>query len=128
MNGTNDPVLLGIWRYLVPVPAFIWRKEASGEKQEGAGHLAFFSPDHHRVRDFAVRELPRAGQPIPPEVFARELDLPLQRVDAILGQLEKHLTFLFRNPQGAVTWAYPVTVEPTPHRVTFSSGEKLYAA
>ena len=38
------------------------------------------------------------------------------------------MTFLFRNSQGAVTWAYPVTVEPTPHRVAFSTGEEVYAA
>ena len=38
------------------------------------------------------------------------------------------MTFLFRNPAGDVTWAYPVTVDQTPHQVTFSSGEKLYAA
>jgi hypothetical protein len=38
------------------------------------------------------------------------------------------MTFLFRNEQGSVTWAYPVTVDQTPHRVTFSSGEQVYAA
>jgi hypothetical protein len=25
-------------------------------------------------------------------------------------------------------WAYPVTVDPTPHHMSFSSGERLYAA
>ena len=38
------------------------------------------------------------------------------------------MTFLFRNPLGEVTWAYPVTVDTTPHPITFSSGEKLYGA
>ncbi len=42
--------------------------------------------------------------------------------------LEKHMTFVFRNEQGAVTWAYPVTVDRTPHRVAFSTGERVYAA
>ena len=46
----------------------------------------------------------------------------------LLDDLEKHMTFLFRNAQGAVEWAYPVTVARTPHKVTFSSGEKLFAA
>jgi amino-acid N-acetyltransferase len=27
-----------------------------------------------------------------------------------------------------VVWAYPVTAEPTPHKVTFSTGERLYGA
>ena len=30
--------------------------------------------------------------------------------------------------QGAVTWAYPVTVDQTPHHLTFNTGEKIYAA
>jgi hypothetical protein len=38
------------------------------------------------------------------------------------------MTFLFRNEQGAVAWAYPVTVDRTPHYVTFSTGEQVYAA
>jgi hypothetical protein len=38
------------------------------------------------------------------------------------------MTFLFRNEEGAVTWAYPVTVERTPHRVSLSTGEQVYAA
>jgi hypothetical protein len=42
--------------------------------------------------------------------------------------MDKHMTFVCRNAQGAVVWAYPVTVERTPHHVTFSTGERLYAA
>jgi hypothetical protein len=38
------------------------------------------------------------------------------------------LTFLFRNEQGAVAWAYPVTTDTTQHDVTFSTGEQLHAA
>jgi len=38
------------------------------------------------------------------------------------------MTYLYRNARGEVTWAYPVTVDHTPHRVTFSSGEQIYAA
>jgi hypothetical protein len=45
-----------------------------------------------------------------------------------LDELEQHMTFLFRNAQGDVVWAYPVTVEQTPHRITFDTGEQLYAA
>lgn len=29
---------------------------------------------------------------------------------------------------GAVVWAYHMTAAVTPHRLTFSSGERLYAA
>jgi hypothetical protein len=56
------------------------------------------------------------------------LKLGLDQVDTILDELEQKLFFLVRNAQGAVSWAYPVTVETTPHRLTFKSGEQLYAA
>jgi hypothetical protein len=63
-----------------------------------------------------------------PDTIARDLGLHRERVVALLTDLEKHMTFLFRNRQGEVTWAYPVTVDKTPHHVTFSTGEQLYAA
>ena len=62
------------------------------------------------------------------EDIADKLNLPVDRVNIILEDLEKHLTFLFRNEQGAVAWAYPVTTDTTPHHVTFSTGEQLHAA
>jgi hypothetical protein len=46
----------------------------------------------------------------------------------MLQDLERRLTFLWRNSDGQVIWAYPVTVETTPHAVTFHTGEQLYAA
>jgi len=49
-------------------------------------------------------------------------------VKVILDDLESKLFFLVRNGQDAVAWAYPVTAEPTPHRLNFSTGERLYGA
>ena len=72
--------------------------------------------------------MPRIGAPLPPELIAERLHLSVERVNVILDELEKHMTFLFRNEQGAVAWAYPVTVDRTPHRITFSTGEQVYAA
>jgi hypothetical protein len=86
------------------------------------------SEEHHLVREFAVRELPHVGEPLSPEFISGELDLPIAQVTSILDELEKHMTFVCRNEQGAVAWAYPVTVESTPHHVTFSTGEQVYAA
>jgi hypothetical protein len=121
--GLNDSLLLGVWRYLVPIPRPVWQSQVRGD-----ANLDFMTEAHHWVRNFAVLELPRVGKPLAPEFIARELDLPLPWVADILDDLEAHMTFLFRNEQGAVTWAYPVTVDQTPHRVTFSSGEQIYAA
>lgn len=86
------------------------------------------SADHHRVRDFVVLELPRNGEVLRPEMIAESLDLSAKRTVAILDELEARMTFLYRNEEGDVSWAYPVTAEPTSHRVFFNSGEQIYAA
>ena len=119
----KDQILLGVSRRMVPIPGPVWRRHVADP-----ANLAFMSEDHHRVRDFAVLELPRVGGPLPPDDIARALDLPPERVVAILDELERHMTFVYRDGQGAVLWAYPVTAEPTPHRVTFGTGEQIYAA
>ncbi len=124
----SDNILLAVWRYLVPVPSSIWKGQVRNNANRNIDSLAFMSSEHHRVRDFVVRELPRYAKPIPPIEIANALDLPLEKVIELLDELEKKLTFLYRNNKGEVTWAYPVTVDNTPHQITFSSGEKLNAA
>ena len=72
-------------------------------------------------------ELPRAGAPLAPDTISERLALPLSRVVTILDELEAHLTFVFRNEAGAVTWAYPVTVDETMHRARFETGEDAWS-
>ncbi len=124
----DDSLLLGVWRYLMPVPRAIWQKQVAQNSLGAYSGLSFMSADHHFIRNFVVSELPRQCRPLTPEFIAQALEFPLDRVVEILDDLEKHMTFLYRSGGDAVTWAYPVTVERTPHKVTFSSGEKLYAA
>ena len=125
----NKPLWLGMWKTFFPVPRPIWQKQILQNARQTSEHgLAFMSDDHHRVRNFVVVELPRAACPLSPASIAADLGLTIERVTDILADLEQHLTFLYRNPEGEVTWAYPVTVERTPHRVSFSSGEQIYAA
>ena len=124
----NKRLLLGLGRLMLPIPRSIWQRQVAQSEQGGHSSLGFMTEEHHRVRDFAVIELPRAGAPLSPELIAERFHLSVERVNVILDELEKHMTFLFRNEHGGVTWAYPVTVEHTPHRVTFSTGERVYAA
>ncbi len=123
-----DALRVGIGRYMIPVPRAIWRRQIAGAGPMIKSALGFMTPEHHLVRNFVVVELPRTGAPLAPEYISRKLNLPVARVGVILDDLEKHLFFLFRNPQGAVSWAYPVTADQTPHRVTFSTGERTSAA
>lgn len=124
----GDNLLMGLGRYMVPIPRMIWQRQMRSNARKIDAGLGFMSGDHHDVRNFVVRELPRVGKPLSPEFIAQNLNLPVEQVNAILDELEKHLTFLFRNEQGAVAWAYPVTVDKTPHHATFSTGEQAYSA
>ena len=105
----EDSILLGVGRHTLRIPPTIWRRRVRGEAK-----LNFMSEDHHRVREFVVKELPRVAKPLPPSTIAGRLDLPEGQVVALLNDLEQHMTFLFRDEHGAVSWAYPVTVDETP--------------
>jgi hypothetical protein len=124
----SKSLLLGLRKFLVRIPASIWQIGVSHSAKESHSRLSFMSTDHHKVRDYCVLELPRRGRPLSPEEIASDAHLSLERTQEILAELEKGMTFLFRNPKGEVAWAYPVTAEPTPHRIHFSTGEQIYAA
>ncbi len=124
----NQSVLLGLGHHMLPIPRMVWQDQVGRGARHGRASLGFMTEDHHRVRDLVVRELPRIAAPLSPELIAGMLSLPMDRLQVILDELERHMTFLFRNREGAVAWAYPVTADPTPHRVTFSTGERIYAA
>jgi hypothetical protein len=124
----HNHLLTGVWRIMLEVPPMLWQKKIVKGKAKVKKSTAFMSLEHRRVHHFVVRELPRTGKPLSPDKVSQALSLPLEKTISILKDLEEHLTFLFRNEQGEVIWAYPVTIEKTPHRITFSSGEHLYAA
>jgi hypothetical protein len=124
----GNRLLTGIWRFMMGVPPRLWEKETEKSRLKVKRATAFMSPEHREVHHFVVREMPRLGAPVPAETVARSLDIPLARVTKILRDLEQHLTFLYRNDQGRVVWAYPVTVAKTPHAIRFNTGERLFAA
>ena len=121
-------LMSGVWRYMLSIPPFLWEKQISKGKERIRANLGFMSEDHRSVHHCIVRELPKVGEPISPEFVADKLAIPCDRVKSIFGDLEEHMTFICRNTDGMAVWAYPVTVEKTPHRVTFSTGEQIYAA
>jgi hypothetical protein len=125
----NDRILIGKRDKIYEMSAENWRKHLAVGREHTQVRLGFMTDDHHRVRNFAVRELPRnQGMALSAEEIARRLDLPLVRVVAILEELQKNLFFLVLNEMGEVSWAFPVTSDWTPHRLSFSSGESVFAA
>lgn len=124
----KNKIMIGLWRFILNVPPSLWEKRTLKAKEKLATEFGFMSGEHRSVHHFVVRELPYVGKPLHPENISDRLGLPIDRVNAILDDLQEHMTFLFRNDQGEVVWAYPVTVDKTPHHVTFNTGEQLYAA
>jgi hypothetical protein len=100
----------------------------SRDSRKLEAELNFMSEEHHLVRNYVVDMLPRVGEPLSVEYLSEQLNIPIDRMKVILDDLEKHMTFLCRYGQGAVNWAYPVTVDQTPHRIAYSTGEQGYAA
>jgi hypothetical protein len=125
----KDTILIGRGKTILEVPSENWRKHLAGAGHHMGARLSFMTGDHQQVRNFVVRELPRNnGRPLSPEDISRGLHLPLTSVIAILEDLQKNLFFLVLNSAGEVSWAFPVTLDRTPHRLSFSSGESLFAA
>jgi hypothetical protein len=91
--------------------------------------LGFMTPQHHAIRNFVVMELPRnRGRPLSPARIAAALRQEPGIVTRLLDELERHLFFLVRNRHGNVSWAFPVSSDRTPHRLRFSTGERIFAA
>src|ERR1035438_2115645 len=91
--------------------------------------LGFMTSRHHAVRNFVVLELPRNhGRPLSPARIAAALQLESVLVNQLLDDLEKHLFILVRDRRGNVSWAFPVSSDRTPHRLRFSTGERIFAA
>jgi hypothetical protein len=124
----KNKLMMGLWRYILNVPSFLWEKQIAMATKKFEKEHSFMTESHRRVHHFVVRELPPVGRPMAPGYIAKNLCLPEDQVNTILDDLETHMTFLFRNDNREVVWAYPVTVEKTPHHVTFNTGETLYAA
>jgi hypothetical protein len=123
-----EKILLGRDRQIVEIPRSLWEQHLAQIPLHILGRLNFMTDAHHRIRYFVVKELVNRQKPIEPEFIVEKLKMPLKQVKLILEELERNLFFLVRNEQGAIAWAYPVTVEATPHRLIFSSGECLYGA
>ncbi len=124
----KDNLLFGFRRLMIPIPRFIWQGQVRSTAKKTRAHLAALPDEHTVIHYYCVRELPRAGEPLSPESIAQKLHLPVEHVVAALEDLEGRMTFLYRDAEGAVAWAYPVTVDETPHHVTFGTGERIYAA
>jgi hypothetical protein len=123
-----DTVLIGRGDLIASLPQKVWEHELTLAPEAIGRRLEFMSEDHHLVRNFVVRELPRQGRPIPLAEISEALKLNRTRTKSIVEDLEKNLFFLVRGDGSEVSWAFPVTADETGHHLAFSTGERLDAA
>ena len=126
-NNARNAVLIGSSREFQRIPEAEFMRHLRHLPSYSSNRLAFMTKRHMRVREYVVREM-YEGQPLTSERIGKALGLPESTVTGLLEDLERNLFFLVRGEDGAVTWAFPVTTERTPHRLTFSTGERLYGA
>jgi hypothetical protein len=123
-----EKVLLGKDRHFEEIPRDSWEEEVAIGSQHIPAVLDFTTKDHHLVRNLVVEEIARLEKPISAKGISEKLDMPHSKVIAILDDLERNLFFLVRDSRGDVSWAFPVTAEKTPHKLTFNTGERPHAA
>ncbi len=123
-----ENVLLGKGRHFKKIPRDSWEKKVTIESQHIPAILDFMTKEHHLVRNLVVEEIARKEKPVSPEGISEKLDMSQSKVNALLGDLERNLFFLVRDSRGDVSWAFPVTAEKTPHKLTFNTGERPHAA
>jgi len=124
----EESVLVGEAEEIVSQPEEDWRRELMTAPAGIAQRLDFMTGDHHRVRNFVVRRIAETPRPVAPDQIASSLELPVEEVQAMLVELERGLFFLVRNERGDVSWAFPVTAEPTPHTVDFGGERPAWGA
>ena len=126
--AVTKSILVGKGSEIEEIPRTTWEQQLALTPERMETRLGFMTDAHHAVRYFVVRELTRQRRPLEPAMISDRLELHESRVVEILDELETNLFFLVRNEDGAVSWAFPVTVDRTPHRLSFSTGERLYGA
>ena len=124
----QENVISSTGQRFTEIPRKIWEQHVEQTSPAISKMLSFMTNSHHLIRNFVVGVLPSIGKPIPPELISEELNMSLSKTTKILDDLEKNLFFLVRNEKGEISWAFPVTVDKTPHQMTFSTGERLNAA
>ena len=85
----KNKLMIGLWRYIIKVPPFLWEKQISKAKKRFEEKHGAISEEYRLVHHFVVRELPYVGKPLSPELVANKLDLSNDQVKLILDDLEK---------------------------------------
>ena len=120
---------LSIGGFLVPVPGSLVRFLTRREAARWARRRAKLTPLQRKLHAVVVRELPGSHGSLPAQTIADVAKEPLASVTSALENLQTWLGFIALDQNGAVDWAYPMTVAAnSPHHLAFESGERMTGA
>ena len=106
-------MLMGIGRFMIPIPRGI-ASRGLGKGTAGARAKAdLLSPEERKIHYFIVNRMAGAKTPLTAEQVAKELELPVDRVEATIDKLEDLKTYLYRSDGKGINWAYPLSLEDT---------------
>ena len=127
-ESVKHKLYMGYKGMMLPVPPVLSEKGArKGEK--GAWENAESLTDLERqVHHFVVLKMVNAKEPITPDTISDEMQIPSEKVSAIINKLENLKTFIFRSDGKGIDWAYPLSLDNTGFWMTSSSGEGFFAA
>ncbi len=121
-------MLMGIGKFMVPIPRVIASKGLEKGVSGARAKADLLSPEERTIHHFIVSRMTKTKTPLTAELVGKELDLPIDRVEATIDKLEKLKTFLYRSDGKGINWAYPLSLEDTGHKITDSTGERFFAA
>ena len=119
---------MGIWRFMIPLPQAIIKKDISTMANAICRKTADVSDEERKVHYFVVTTMTDTSEPVSSEYIAEKLDMPLDRVRDIVDKLEEMKVFFYKYNSQGINWAYPVTAEDSGHKMTFSAGAQVNAA
>ena len=124
----SKKAFMGIWRFMIPLPGFMIRRDVKQMVNAICRKTVDVSEEERKIQHFVVMTMTDTNEPVTAEHIAEKLDMPLDRVKEIVDKLEKMKVFFYRYDSEGINWAYPVTSESRPFKMTFSTGEQFTAA
>jgi hypothetical protein len=127
-SALKRKAFLGIWRFMIPLPQSMIKKDIRGMAKAICRNTAHISENDRKVHRFVVMTMTKTNNPVSPEYIAEKLEMTLDRVKDIIDKLEELKVFFYRYNNHGINWAYPVTAEKQIHKMVFSTGEQCNAA
>jgi hypothetical protein len=123
----NKGELLGFSRWTLSVPSLFRERQMEAVVQDFDRGLQGLTDDHRLVHRLVVLWLIKTKRPVEVIEAAEKMKLTIDHTAEIIGELDRNTGLLRRNADGAVTGAYPVTLDKERGRLVLSTGDEVGA-